>query len=173
MAQLAIKNLSKLAPFAGEPWDLPHKFHLYLIIPFNFVVSYFSRNSCLSSQSVTLMWTLIVIVIISKFFTILRNFQLQFRNYLLFFHQTSVNRGPDSRFVLEAISIPNHWYLSRVEARYWKPKVAVTLIPISSLIHIFPNTNMHTRILNGVRIFFSQNTLKLERIKVVFTLTTI
>ena len=33
MAQLAIKNLSKLAPFAGGPWDLPHKFHLYLIIP--------------------------------------------------------------------------------------------------------------------------------------------
>ena len=32
MAQLAIKNLSKLAPFAGEPWDLPHKFHLYLIV---------------------------------------------------------------------------------------------------------------------------------------------
>ena len=32
MAQLAIKNLSKLAPFAGGPWNLPHKFHLYLLI---------------------------------------------------------------------------------------------------------------------------------------------
>ena len=31
MAQLAIKNLSKLTPFAGGPWNLPHKFHLYLI----------------------------------------------------------------------------------------------------------------------------------------------
>ena len=31
MFQLAIKNLSKLAPFSGGPWDLPHKFHLYLI----------------------------------------------------------------------------------------------------------------------------------------------
>ena len=32
MAQLAIKNLSKLAPLAGGPWNLPHKFHLCLII---------------------------------------------------------------------------------------------------------------------------------------------
>ena len=31
MAQLAIKNLSKLAPFAGGPWNLQQKFHLYLI----------------------------------------------------------------------------------------------------------------------------------------------
>ena len=31
MAQLAIKNVSKLAPFAGGPWNLPYKFHLYLI----------------------------------------------------------------------------------------------------------------------------------------------
>ena len=31
MAQLAIKNLSKLAPFAVGPLDLLHKFHLYLI----------------------------------------------------------------------------------------------------------------------------------------------
>ena len=31
MVQLAIKNLSKLAPFAGGPWNLPHKFHLFLI----------------------------------------------------------------------------------------------------------------------------------------------
>ena len=31
MFQLAIKNLSKLAPFAGGPWNLPHKFHLYII----------------------------------------------------------------------------------------------------------------------------------------------
>ena len=29
MAQLVIKNLSKLAPFTGGPWKLPHKFHLY------------------------------------------------------------------------------------------------------------------------------------------------
>ena len=28
MAQLAIKNLSKLTPFADGPWNLPHKFHL-------------------------------------------------------------------------------------------------------------------------------------------------
>ena len=35
MAQLAIKNLSKLAPFAGGgPRNLPHKFHLYLIVLF-------------------------------------------------------------------------------------------------------------------------------------------
>ena len=27
-----LKNLSKLTPFAGGPRDLPHKFHLYLII---------------------------------------------------------------------------------------------------------------------------------------------
>ena len=32
MAQLAIQNLFKLAPVAGGPWNLPHKFHLYLII---------------------------------------------------------------------------------------------------------------------------------------------
>ena len=32
MAQLAIKNLSKLEPFAWGPWNLAHKFHLYLII---------------------------------------------------------------------------------------------------------------------------------------------
>ena len=31
MVQLAIKNLSKLAPFTGGPWNLPHKVHLYLI----------------------------------------------------------------------------------------------------------------------------------------------
>ena len=31
MAQLAIKNLLKLASFARGPWNLPHKFHLYLI----------------------------------------------------------------------------------------------------------------------------------------------
>ena len=30
-AQLAIKNLSKLALLAGGPLNLPHKFHLYLI----------------------------------------------------------------------------------------------------------------------------------------------
>ena len=29
MAQLAIKNLSKLTPFAGGPWNFPNKFHLY------------------------------------------------------------------------------------------------------------------------------------------------
>ena len=28
----SFKNLSKLAPFAGGPWNLPNKFHLYLII---------------------------------------------------------------------------------------------------------------------------------------------
>ena len=28
---MALKNLFKLAPFAGRPWNLPHKFHLYLI----------------------------------------------------------------------------------------------------------------------------------------------
>ena len=27
----SIKNLSKLAPFPGGPWNLPHKFHLNLI----------------------------------------------------------------------------------------------------------------------------------------------
>ena len=43
MFQLAIKNLSKLAPFAGGPWDLPHKFHLYLIIR-NFI--YFTYVLC-------------------------------------------------------------------------------------------------------------------------------
>ena len=31
MAQLVIKNLSKIAPFAGGPWNLPQQFHLYLI----------------------------------------------------------------------------------------------------------------------------------------------
>ena len=31
MSQLPIKNLFQLAPFAGGPCDLPHKFHLYLI----------------------------------------------------------------------------------------------------------------------------------------------
>ena len=36
MAQLAIKNLSKLAPIAGGPWNLPHKFHLYLIWVYGF-----------------------------------------------------------------------------------------------------------------------------------------
>ena len=25
------KNLSTLAPFTGGPWNLPHKFHIYLI----------------------------------------------------------------------------------------------------------------------------------------------
>ena len=30
-----IKNLSKLPPFVGGPWNLPHKFHLYLIIKFH------------------------------------------------------------------------------------------------------------------------------------------
>ena len=30
MSQLAIENLSKLAPFTRGPWNLPHKFHLYL-----------------------------------------------------------------------------------------------------------------------------------------------
>ena len=28
------KSLSKLAPFAGGPWNLPHKYHLYLIYIF-------------------------------------------------------------------------------------------------------------------------------------------
>ena len=32
---MAIKNLFKLAPFAGVPWNLPHKFHLYLIDKIN------------------------------------------------------------------------------------------------------------------------------------------
>ena len=32
MAQLAIKNLSKLSPFPGGPRNLPTKFHLYLIL---------------------------------------------------------------------------------------------------------------------------------------------
>ena len=32
MAQLAIQNLSKLVPFPGGPWNLQHKFHLYLIL---------------------------------------------------------------------------------------------------------------------------------------------
>ena len=37
MTQLAIKNLSELAPFAGGPKNLLHKFHLYLIEnPLNF-----------------------------------------------------------------------------------------------------------------------------------------
>ena len=52
---------------------------------------------------------------------------------------------------------PNHWYLSQVEAQYWKP-ILVTRIPISSLIQIYPNTNMLTQILIRVRTFFSQNT---------------
>ena len=60
-------------------------------------------------------------------------------------------RGLSSRW------FPNHWYLSQVEARYWKPKTVVTRILISSLIRICPNTNMLTRILNRVRTFFSQN----------------
>ena len=41
--------------------------------------------------------------------------------------------------------LPNHWYLSRVEAQYWKPKIVVAWIPISSLIWICPYTNMLTR----------------------------
>jgi hypothetical protein len=30
------KKISKFALFAGGPWDLPHKFHLYLIFIFDF-----------------------------------------------------------------------------------------------------------------------------------------
>ena len=37
----------------------------------------------------------------------------------------------------------NHWYLSPVEAQYWKPKIVVTWIPISSLFGICPNTNLY------------------------------
>ena len=36
---VSIKNLSKLAPFAVGPWNLPHKFHLYLI-KFLLITSY-------------------------------------------------------------------------------------------------------------------------------------
>ena len=53
---------------------------------------------------------------------------------------------------------PNHWYQSWVKARYWKPKIVVTRILISSLTGICPNTNMLTRILIRVRTFFSLNT---------------
>ena len=37
------KNLSKLAPSAGGPWDLSHKFHLYLIFIFVFWCITFSK----------------------------------------------------------------------------------------------------------------------------------
>ena len=45
------------------------------------------------------------------------------------------------------------WYLSRVEARYWKLKTVVTRILISSLIGFCQNTNMIMRILIHVRTF--------------------
>ena len=54
--------------------------------------------------------------------------------------QTSTNRGPIRGSLLR--QFPNHWYLSWVETRYWKPKIKVTQIPISILILICPNTNM-------------------------------
>ena len=66
-------------------------------------------------------------------------------------NQTSANRGSSSR------PLPNHWYLSWVEAWYWKPKIVVTWIPISSLIWICPNTNMLTQILIRVLTFLNQN----------------
>ena len=31
----SVKNLLKLTPFAGGPWNLPHKFQLYLILWYN------------------------------------------------------------------------------------------------------------------------------------------
>ena len=41
--EVANKNLSKLAPFAGGPWDLPHKFHLYLIVIDNYNCNLYQR----------------------------------------------------------------------------------------------------------------------------------
>ena len=58
----------------------------------------------------------------------------------------------------------NHWYLSRVEARYWKPKIVVTGIPISSLIQICSITNMLSGILICVRTFLSKYSHMLNEI---------
>ena len=59
---------------------------------------------------------------------------------------------------LSSRRFPNPLYLSQVKVWYWKPKIVVTRIPISSLIGICPNTNMLTIILFCVRTFLSQNT---------------
>ena len=110
MAKFAIKNLSKLAPFEGGPWNLPHKFHLYLIA---FTYFFLLRVTQADHHITYDLWGLVKILIINLFYiSSLKNhkFGTQKQNKKNFLPHWDLNYNPmEPIFVIKSIPIfENH-----------------------------------------------------------------